>query len=175
MPGDRVAMKCLTNLRTRFVGLLLLLPWFLAGCTGTKSYSSTTGNNLHVDTVTDTGSFFSGVRVAVDIHGIGPDCSTHYEGTVQLTQPTIDVGIPPDRWTQLVFVFASSSLLANRSGTITYDTLLKPRVGYQYQIAVSYKNDIYHVAIRETAPNKSTGQEIERQPLSVCRSNQAPR
>jgi len=167
---NRVAVKRLGRFRTRFVSLLLLPACLLAGCTGIKSYPSTQDNNLHVRTTTDSGSWFSSVRVAVDIHGVGQDCSTRYEGTVQLNQPTIDVGIPPNRWTQLVFVFASSSFLAGRSGMIIYDTMLKPRAGYHYQITVSYKNDIYHVAIRETQPNQSTGLEIDRQPLSTCRS-----
>jgi hypothetical protein len=156
-----------------FVVLVLWTVSLLPGCSGTRSYQSTADNNLHVHTTTDSGSWFSGVRVAMDIHGLGQDCRAHYEGTVQLTQPTIDVGIPPNRWTQLVFAFASSSFLAGRSSMITYDTLLKPRAGYHYQISVSYKNDIYHVVIRETLPNQSAGLEIERRPLSACRSNSA--
>ena len=173
IPNDQVAVKYLGRFIIRFVGLLLLPACFLAGCTGLKSYPGTPDNNLHVRTTTDSGSWFSNVRVAVDIHGVGPDCSTSYEGTVQLNQSTIDVGISPNRWTQLVFVFASSSFLAGRSGMINYDTMLKPRAGYHYQITVSYKNDLYHVAIRETQPNGSTGLEIERQPLSTCRSTSA--
>jgi hypothetical protein len=157
----------------RFVVLVLWTVCLLPGCSGTKSYPSTADNNLHVHTTTDSGSWFSGVHTAVDIHGVGPDCRAHYEGTVQLTQPTIDLGIPPNRWTQLVFVFASSSFLASQSSMITYDTLLKPRAGYHYQISVSYKNDIYHVAIRETEPSRSAGLELERRPLSTCRSTSA--
>ncbi len=33
-------------------------------------------------------------------------------------------------------------VLANRSGSITYETLLKPRSGYQYEIKVTYRDDI---------------------------------
>jgi hypothetical protein len=166
-------VRHLCNGKIPFVVLALWTVCLLPGCSGTRSYPRTAHSNLQVRTTTDSGSWFSGVRVAVDIHGVGQDCRVHYEGTVQLTQPTIDVGIPPNRWTQLVFVFASSSFLAGRSGMITYDTLLKPRAGYHYQITVSYKNDIYHVAIRETQPNQSAGLEIERRPLSACRSNPA--
>lgn len=58
---------------------------------------------------------------------VAEDCVLDYEGTVQLADPKIEIGIPPHRWSYLVFVFANSSFLANRSGTITYETLLKPK------------------------------------------------
>lgn len=143
----------------------------LAGCFGVKTYPNKLDKNLHVQSVTESGSWFSRVRTAVDIHRVGKDCAIDYEGTVQLTEPTMNIGIPPDRWSHLVFVFASSSFWANRSGTITYETLLKPRPHHHYAVAVSYKNDMYHVAIRETPPNRSTGHEIEPLTLSACRSS----
>jgi hypothetical protein len=71
----------------------------------------------------------------------------------------------------LVFVFGSSSFFANRSGTITYETLLKARPNYHYEVAVRYKDDMYHVGIRETLPNQSTGREIEPLELNACRSS----
>ena len=154
-----------------FVVPALWMACLLAGCSGIKPYPSTPDNNLHLYTTTDSGSFFSSIHAAVDIHRIGSDCTTDYEGTIQLTQPTIDVGIPPNRWSRLVFIFASSSFLANRSGTITYDTLLKPRAGYHYEITASYKSDTYHVAIREIPPNRSTGRELDRLAPSACRSS----
>lgn len=157
--------------RIIFVALSLGTASLLAGCSGIKPYPGTTDNNLHLRTVADTGSLFSSVRAALDIYHVGTDCSVHYEGTVQLNHPTMDVGIPPNRWTQLVFVFASSSFWRNRSGTITYDTLLKPKAGSDYGVIVSYKNDMYHVVIKETSANRSSDHEIEQQPLSVCRSS----
>src|SRR6478736_2672 len=110
---------------------------FLADCSGLKPYQNSD-------------SWFSSVRAAVDIHRLTADCRTEYEGTVQLNRLTIDVGIPLNKWSQLVFVFASSSFLANRSGSITYETLLKPRSGYQYEIKVTYRDDMYNVIVRET-------------------------
>ena len=55
--------------------------------------------------------WFSSVGAAVDIHRLTADCRTEYEGTVQLNRPTIDVGIPPNKWSRLVFVFASLLVL----------------------------------------------------------------
>jgi hypothetical protein len=140
----------------------------LAGCSGIKPYQNTPDNNLHVHTATDSGSWLSSVSAAVDIHRVGTDCQTVYEGTVQLNHPTIDVGISPNRWSRLVFVFASYSFLGNRSGSMTHETLLKPRSGYQYEVQVTYKDDMYNVAVRETHPSSSVSREIERKDLRAC-------
>jgi len=156
--------------RIAFIGLLISTASLLAGCFGGKTYPNTLDKNLHVHTITDSGSWFSRVRAAVDIHGVGGDCALDYEGTVQLTDPKIDIGIPPHRWSYLVFAFGSFSFFANRSGTITYETLLKARPNYHYEVAVRYRDDMYHVGIRETLPNQSTGREIEPLELSACRS-----
>jgi hypothetical protein len=51
---------------------------------------------------------------------------------------------------------------------MTYETLLKPRPHYRYDVAVSYRDDMYHVVIREVPPNRSTGRELDRIPLSTC-------
>jgi hypothetical protein len=157
--------------RTACVAVTICTASLLAGCFGSKTYPNTLDKNLHVHTATDAGSWFSRVRAAVDIHRVGEDCAIDYEGTVQLADPKIDIGIPSHRWSYLVFVFDSSSFIGNRSGTITYETLLKPRPNYHYDVAVSYKNDMYHVEIQETLSNQSTGREIERLALSACRSS----
>ena len=151
--------------------IILACLWtavFLFGCSGQKPYQNTPDNNLHVRTAADSGSWFSSVRSAVDIHRVTMDCKTEYEGTVQLNKPTIDVGIPPNRWSRLVFVFASSSFLANRRGSITYETLLKPRSGYQYEAKVTYRDDMYNVVVRETHPGSSVSREIEHKDLRAC-------
>jgi len=157
--------------RIAFIVLLVCTTSLLAGCFGGKTYPNTLDKNLHVHTATDSGSWFSHVRAAVDINRVGGDCALDYEGTVQLADPKIDIGIPPHRWSYLVFVFANSSFLANWSGTITYETLLKARPNYHYEVAVRYRDDMYHVGIRETLPNQSIGREIEPLELSACRSS----
>ena len=153
------------------VSIVLAMLWtvaFLAGCSGVKPYQSTPDNNLHIHTAADSGSWFSIVHAVVDIHRVAVDCKTNYAGTVQLNRPTIDIGIPPNRWSHLVFVFASSSFLANRSGAMTYETLVKPRAGYQYDVQVTYKDDMYNVAVRETHSSSSLSREIEHKDLRAC-------
>jgi len=160
----------MTQLSTKdsIILAVLLTATFLAGCSGLKPYKNTPDNNLHVHTAADSDSWFSSVRAAVDIHRVTADCGTEYEGTVQLHRPTIDVGIPPNKWSRLVFVFASSSFLANRSGSITYETLLKPRSGYQYEIKVTYRDDMYNVIVRETHPSSSVTSEVKHTDLRAC-------
>ncbi len=165
--------KLLANGRTAFVVLSICTASLVAGCSGLKTYPNSLEKNLHVQTARDSGSWFSHARAAVDIHRVGKACATDYEGTVQLIEPTMDIGIPSDRWSHLVFVFASSSFWGNRSGAIAYETLLKPRPDHHYDVAVTYRNDMYHVAIREHPPNCATSRELDRLALSACRSPSA--
>jgi hypothetical protein len=156
---------------SRRASILLACVWttvFVASCSGLKPYQNTPDNNLHIRTTADSGSWLSSVRAAVDIHRVTPVCKTEYEGTVQLDRPTIDVGIPPNRWSRLVFVFASSSFLANRSGSIAYETLLQPRAGYQYEVKVTYRNDMYNVVVRETHPSSAVSHEVEQKGFGAC-------
>jgi hypothetical protein len=159
--------------RSAIVGLLFFATSLLAACSGIKPYENSLHKNLRVHTKTDSGSWFSRIHAAVDIHRVGETCTVEYVGTVQLTEATTEIGIPPDRWSQLVFVFAHSSFLANRSGTITYETVVRPRLNYHYEAVVSYKNDIYHVVIRELPPNRSAGRELDPSALRTCGSPSA--
>lgn len=168
-PPHRLPEKRRAHGRSVAAGLLFCVASLLSACSGIKPYENSLNKNLHVHTATDSGSWFSRVRAAVDIHRVGEDCAIDYEGTVQLTGPETEIGIPPDRRSYLVFVFNSSSLFSNRSGTITYETLIKPRSNHQYDVAVSYKNDLYRVVIRETPPSRSPGRELDRLALRSCR------
>jgi hypothetical protein len=150
-----------------FVGGLLALG-LLAGCSGIKTFPNTLDKNLHVHTETDSGSLFSGVRTAVDIYRVNADCRTEYEGTVQLREPNVEIGIPAGRASYLVFVFANSSFFGS-SGKISYNTLLTPRSGRHYKIKVRYKDDIYNVTIQEMKSGKALGREVERRELSTCK------
>ena len=164
-------MKRIADRKASFIMRCLCTTVLLAGCSGIKSYQNTPDTNFHVRTAADSGSWFSSVRAAVDIHRVGTTCQTDYEGTVQLNRPTIDIGIPPNRWSHLVFVFSSSSFWANRSGTITYETLMKPRAGYHYEVKVTYRDDMYNVSVRETPSGGSVSREVERKDLRACPAN----
>ena len=153
-------MTCLQ----RVVGCLLGAS-LVAGCSGMKTYPDTLAKNLHVKTEASSSS--ARMRVALDIHQVDASCRTEYQGTVQLDQPSMSIGIPPGRQSYLVFVFEGSSFLRG-SSSINYGTLLSPRAGYSYDAQASYKDGIYHVEIREIDPRRSASREIERRGLSDC-------
>lgn len=167
-------MKISTNGMGRYTYLffpvLLLALGLLNGCSGLRPYPNTLTKNLHIRTETDSGSIFSSVRAEVDIFNVMADCKTEYQGTVKLKGPSIKVGIPSDRLSYLSFVFTNSSFLSNTRGSISQETLLKARIGYNYDIKVSYVDDIYSVAIEEKHPRRSKSREVELKDLSACDS-----
>lgn len=67
---------------------------------------------------------------------------------------------------------AQAGMLA---GTITDETLLKPRPNYHYDVAMSCRNDMSHIAIREIPPNRFSGRELDPLALSTCQSPSAPK
>ena len=149
---------------------LLLFMSLLAACSGIKSYPNTLDKNLNIRTDTHSNEFLGKVKADVDIYRVDTSCESEYLGTVKLDEPSVAVGIPPDRPSYLVFNFASSAFFSGSSSSINSATLLKPRAGYRYDIKVSYIDNIYDVAIREARPGKSAGREIERRALQTCKS-----
>lgn len=161
-------VKPAVNIRCVCIVGLLLTVSLIASCSGIKPYRNMAEKNLHIKTEANSGSFFSSVRTAVDIYRVNADCKTEYEGTVQLNKPSVDIGIPSNRLSYLVFVFSSSSFLTNTSGTITHNNVLKPRAGFYYEVQVNYKDDIYNVVIQETHPGEHVGRKIGHSRLSAC-------
>ena len=145
----------------------LLAASLLAGCSGFKTYPDTVPRNLHIRTETSSGSVFSKVRAAVHIHSIGASCRSDYQGTVQLNEPSIEVGIPTERLSLMAFVFTSSAALGG-SSSMRVEALLKPRPGYTYDAKVSYADRMYDVVIREIDPRRSSSREIERKSWKSC-------
>jgi len=146
--------------------LVLCGAALLAGCGGAIRYAEVAQKNLHIRTETSTGSAFSSVKAVLGVHAVDARCGLTYEGTVYLDRPLVEVGIPPGRLSYLVFEFASSGFLGGTRGSITHETLLRPRPGQDYDIRVSYRDDIYNVVIRELG---SSGREIGRAGLAACR------
>jgi hypothetical protein len=141
---------------------------FITACSAFKTYHSDLENNLQITTQTDSGSIFSNVKAAVDIHKVNPDCSTEYAGTIELDDSSKDIGIPEGRSSYLVFVFEKSGFFSAETST-TYNTLIRPRNGYQYIAEVSYQENMYNVIINEIDPGNRTRHEIETRGLYACR------
>jgi len=135
----------------------------LGGCSGgRKSYP----NDLPEKNVSVRPAL-SGVRAVLHIHGVDAQCRTEYLGTLDLDRPSVALGIPADRWSYLVFDFSSSSWLSG-SHRMTQETLLRPRAGHRYEIAATYRENIYDVVVRE-APPRGQLRPLPLQDFSSCR------
>ena len=148
--------------------IVAIMIWFITGCSGLKTYHSDLENNLQITTQTDSGSIFSSLDAAVDIHKVNPDCSTEYTGTIQLDDSSKDIGIPAGRSSYLVFMFEKSGFFSAETST-SYDTLIRPRNGYKYTAEVSYQENIYNVIINEVDPGNRKSREIETRGMYACR------
>jgi hypothetical protein len=148
--------------------LLLFTVCFITACSGLKTYHSDLENNLQINTQTDSGSIFSSMQAAVDIHKVNPDCSTEYAGTIHLDDSSKVIGIPAGRSSYLVFVFEKSGFFSAETST-TYNTLIRPRNGYQYIAEVSYQENIYNVIINELDPGNRKSREIETRGMYACK------
>jgi hypothetical protein len=150
------------------IAACLLGACVLAGCSGLKTYPDAGTKNLIVRTEASSGSMLGRTRVSVHIHEVSAGCRTQYLGTVQLDEPTVEIGIPVGRPSYLVFNFHSSSFLGSTSGSINYETLLNPRAGYIYEAGARYTDGIYHVVIREAGARGKPSREIARRGLADC-------
>lgn len=141
----------------------------LSACSGLQTYRSDLDKNLQISTETDSGSILTSVDTAVDVHRVNPDCSTEYTGTVKLGDEATDIGIPSGRSTYLVFVFEKGGFFSSKSSSTTYDTLIRPRAGYQYTAQVSYQDDIYNVVLNEIDPGNNSKRKIASRGKHACR------
>lgn len=149
--------------------LMALAAGLAAGCAGVKTYPNALDKNLQIRSETVSGSALFRVKAALGVHRLDESCKLEFEGLVELDQPSVAVGIPTDRWSYLVFNFSGSSFLGGSSSSINRETMFRPRPGHRYDIAVSYKNDIYHVVIREIPPRGGPGREMDFRDIRVCR------
>jgi hypothetical protein len=149
--------------------LAVLGAVLLVACAGAVRYADTGERNLAIRTEASSGSAFSSVKAVLGVHAVDAQCKLTYEGYVELDRPLVQVGIPPGRLSYLVFEFASSSFLGGTRGSITQETLLRPRQGATYDVRVSYQNELYEVAIRETPPRGGRARDIELAGLGACK------
>ena len=140
----------------------------LAACSSLRPYPSVTPENVVVKSAIESGSVLSSMRGSVHIHELDASCHSSYVGTVKLDRPSIALGLPAERASYLVFAFDGSSFLGGTSSSTSAGTVLKPRAGYRYEFAVSYKDNIYNVVVRESDPRRGASREVPRQELKGC-------
>jgi len=147
---------------------LLLAAALTAGCSSLKPYPGRSPENVVVRSAIESGSVFSSMRGSVHIHEVDSGCRTSYLGTVKLDQPKVALGLPAERTSYLVFAFDGSSFLGGSSSSTSSGTVLKPRAGYRYEVAVTYRDSLYHVVLRESDPRNGASRELPRRQLAGC-------
>lgn len=148
-------------------GLIAFL-FALAGCSGLQAYPNDLDKNLQVRTQVQSGSAFSKVRASMSIYQVNSECQIEYQGTVNLKEPHVPVGVPAGRWSYLVFDFSSSGFLSNTSTSTSSGALLNPQAGTRYDVDVTYRDDIYNVTIRSIASD-GTVLDLPLLGLEACR------
>lgn len=152
------------------VVVLVLFAELISSCSGLRPYVSNYENNLHISTRTEASGFPSNVDAAVDVYRVDSDCARQYQGTVDLRNSSVAVGLLPNTPSYLAFTFKSFSFFANSHGTMSYDTVLVARVGYEYNVSVSYRDNIYNVTIRERHSTGGESRELPPTLLDSCRN-----
>ena len=152
------------------MGRAALAVWFVlvGGCSSLRPYPNVAPENVVVRSAIESGSILSSMRGSVHVHEIDSGCHTNYVGTVKLDRPSVALGLPAERPSYLVFVFEGSSLFAGSTSSAGAGTVLKPRPGYRYEFAVTYKDSIYNVVLRESDPRRGVSREVPRQELKGC-------
>lgn len=121
----------------------------LAACSGIKPYHNPAQPNLQVQVNTEVDTY-------LHIYAIQQNCQLNYQGSVELDKPRLDISLPVSENSYLVFTFSSSSFWSSSSGSMNYETQLKPRKGYRYEAQVSYIENIYNIELFEYRNKKSS-------------------
>lgn len=127
-----------------YLALMLCTVILLQACASIKPYPSTHKKNLVIRTTAD-----SNVHIMLDVYDVNDRCEARFLGTVELGNEKSRVGIPENKYSLLSFRFQSSSFWQSSSSSITFDTLLKPRKGYEYDVYARHVNGIYNVDMSE--------------------------
>lgn len=142
---------------------VVVLVALSAACSGLKTYPTGAGGNLAVRTQME-----GNVRAAMHIHRVDAQCRTEYQGTVQLDRPSVVLSVPAGQASYLVVTFDTSSFLAGSRST-SVGTLLNPRPGDGYELAVRYRESIYDVALSQSDP-RGRRQPLPHRELDACRT-----
>ena len=156
---------------SRLTVLFAALICLLSACSGFKAYRNNYERNLFITTETETRGLFSGVAASLDIYRMQGDCSKQYEGSVELGNSLVEVGIPIEEPAYLVFRFESSAFLSNSHSSMGYDVTLYPLTDHVYDLNVTYRDSIYNVEVQERLRGGTDGQamiiDLQDQPCSA--------
>lgn len=139
----------------------------VSGCSNIKTYSENYPDNMQVKTRTDSGSFFSSLDTVVHIYRLNNKCESDYLGTVEFEDPVTDIGLPVNQLLYLDFVFINSSY--GSSSSMSHETLLRPKKGARYEVALTYLDALYDVELWERRSRKAARKPLTMVPYEACK------
>lgn len=158
--------------------LLVLFTGVLAGCAGLPPYRDNFPANLNIKaslsspSVLYTAPLTGNFKAELHVNAVDRRCQKNYRGSVKLDDAPASIGIPADQPSYLVFEFTGRSYsIRQANASSTYATLLTPRGGYQYDVAVTYADEMYSITVHERNPRGGARREVERRPFSACKPN----
>lgn len=122
--------------------LLAFVASIISACSSTHSYTNANPENLLITTDIRSGA------ARLHVYDLDEKCNAGYQGTVELSDQKMKVGLPTNKASYLVFNFYGGSMFTGRSST-SYYTYLIPRAGYHYEAAVNYVDNMYGATIYE--------------------------
>lgn len=121
----------------------------LTSCSNIRPYKMSGQHNLSITSNTE-----SSVKTAIDIYKVDNSCKLNYQGTVSIDKQNTSVSLPDGQKTYLVISFSSSSFWSSSSSSMSQETLLKPLKGNNYQLKLSYFDDIYNIELSSKKKNR---------------------
>lgn len=109
----------------------------------------------------------SRIEVELDLYAVEPGCGAAYLGTVQLDDPTIELGLPLDQKVRLAYVFSRHAIVGT-SGTTVIEMMVTPRAGERYEFDVAYLKDGYTATGRLIPAGQAQSTDIEHSRLQDC-------
>lgn len=144
-----------------------LLALSLYGCSGLKTYPDTIEKNARIHVRTDGGTLLSRIGIELDLYTVDAGCGSIYLGTLQLDDPTIELGLPLDRKVRLAYVFSRAAILGTSSMTVI-EMMLTPRRGERYDFDVAYLKEGYTATGRLFPAGQMQSRDIEHSRLQDC-------
>ena len=146
---------------------IILCVILLSACATTRPFSNSLPKNLNIQTRAESGSVFSSLNIFLDIYKFDSSCHAIYEGTVSLKNGLIQVGLPKNSPSYLIFRFESGGFLGGSSGSTEYASLLKPLKGRLYEAEVGYIENLCNVEITQVLRGRR--KTIDDLPLDACK------
>lgn len=152
---------------------MALLVLSVCACSGLKTYPNTLETNARIHVRADGGTLLSRIGIELDLYAVDAGCGSKYLGTLELDEPTIELGLPLDQKVRLAYVFSRDAILGT-SGTTVIEMMVTPRRGERYEFDVAYLKEGYTATGRLFPAGETQGKGIEHSRLRDCTPAKQP-